>query len=106
MQNDRLLVAMCALGLLAAGSANAQDQVSRFTARDGTQVTVTSGQPAADHYGPAPAFSALDANRDGFISRDEAAAYPPLLNDFDYITHHGDRVSKAQYQRWNQTQNR
>ncbi len=106
MKTNRLPVLIAsALLLAAAAGAQAQDSTTHFTAADGTQVTVTSGQPPADHYGPAPAFAQLDANHDGYISREEAQAYPPLLNDFDFIAHHADRISKSQFEHWNQTQN-
>jgi hypothetical protein len=99
-----LLLAACA-GLISTVAARAQDQVTHFTAADGTRVTLTSGQPPAQQSGPAPAFASLDANHDGAISREEANAYPPLLNDFDYLAHHADRISLAQYTRWLKTQN-
>lgn len=96
------LLAVCA-GLITT-AAQAQDQVTRFTAADGAQVTLTSGQPPAGNYGPAPAFATLDANHDGAIGREEANAYPPLLNDFDYVAHRANTISKAQYARWVKTQ--
>jgi len=80
------------------------DESTHFTASDGTRVTVTSGQPAPDRPGPPPAFEQLDANRDGMISRSEAEAYIPLLNDYDYISFHGKRVSRAVYDQWVRTQ--
>ena len=88
----------------AAAGVQAQDQTAHFTERDGTQVTLTSGQPAPDRLGPPPAFEQLDANRDGMISRDEAGAYIPLLNDYDYISFHGKRVTRAVYDNWVRTQ--
>ncbi len=107
MQTKRLPILIGSAVLLAiAASAQAQDSSTHFTASDGTQVTVTSHQPPADHYGPAPTFAQLDTDHSGFITREEAKAYPPLLNDFDYIAHHANRISKAQFERWNQTQNR
>ena len=85
-------------------SAQAQDRSSQFTAQDGTIVTLHSGQPAPDHYGAPPPFAQLDTNRDGSISRDEAEAYLPLFNDFDYLAHHANRISHRQYDNWVQTQ--
>jgi hypothetical protein len=82
------------------GTASAQsDHVTTTTRSDGTQVTLTSGQPAAQSYGPRPAFEQLDSNHDGYITRTEAESYTPLYNDFDHLTH-GDRISKAQYSAW------
>ena len=98
------MLTLLATVLLTGTGAYAQDQTVQFTQADGTHVTLTSGQPAPDHYGPPPAFATLDANHDGSVSREEAQAYPPLLNDFDYLAHHANRISKAQYERWVNTQ--
>lgn len=102
------LVVSAGLLAVAAGS-QAQDSASRTTAADGTQVTVTSGQPPKDAYTPAPAFEQLDANHDGVISREEAGAYKPLLNDYDNLltmNHHPKAISKAQFEAWNSAENR
>ncbi len=106
MLKQRLLVMGMSTAFLALSvPVLAQDQVTHFTSSDGTQVTLTSGQPPADHSGPVPPFAQLDTNHDGWISRGEAAAYPPLLNDYDYIAHRANRISRAQFERWNRTQN-
>jgi hypothetical protein len=94
----RLLIGAALLAV--AGGAFAQDQATRFTDRDGNQVTLHSGQPQPTHYGPAPDFGQLDKNRDGALTRDEAEAFLPLFNDFDHLAHHVDRISQRQYDHW------
>ena len=101
---NRTLSLLAAGALLVSAGAFAQDQTVQFTQPDGTRVTLTSGQPAPDHYGPPPAFATLDTNHTGRITREQAQAYPPLLNDFDYIAHHASNITKAQYERWVKTQ--
>jgi hypothetical protein len=105
MKPNRQIVRIAAAVLIAlAASAYAQERVLHSTADDGSQVTVTSGQPKPNHYGPPPDFAKLDANNDGFVSREEAEAYMPLFNDFDYLAHHADRISKRQFENWVRTQ--
>jgi len=53
--------------------------------------------------GPPPAFAQLAHRGAGFISADDADAYPPLANDFIYADANRDgRISKAEYERWAQ----
>lgn len=92
-----------ALAFTAAGAAWAQggDRVHRFQDRQGAQVEVHSGQPVYPADGPAPAFAALDADRNGSISADEARAYPLLATDFLYADSNRDgRISAREYARW------
>jgi hypothetical protein len=64
-------------------------------------VIVNWGQPAAHPYGPPPAFAQLDTRGTGYVTGDEAAAYPPLANDFIHADGNRDgRVSRAEYDRW------
>lgn len=71
----------------------------------GGTLTVNSGMPAqVQNYGPPPSFQQLDTNHDGRISEDEAAAYPPLDSDFLYASGQAKTISRAQYQKWVQTQ--
>jgi hypothetical protein len=77
-----------------------KDKVTHYTAQDGTQVTLTSGQPKPRSYGPKPAFEALDTDHDGIISRAEAQAYMPLFNDYDDLVHHTKGITKGMYARW------
>ena len=96
-------VVACGLLMLCAGASaqnSSQDQVTRYTQRDGTQVTLVSGQPHERSYGPKPAFEQLDANRDGFIDSSEAQAYIPLFNDFDHLAFHTTRISQQSYASW------
>ena len=107
MKTRHALALLIASGIFGvAGSALAQDQITHYTAADGTQVTLRSGQPAPDHYGPAPAFAQLDTNHDGSITRDEAEAFTPLFNDFDHLAHHVDRISQRQYMNWSKNEYR
>jgi len=92
------------VALFAAASASAQVQTTRTS--DTSTVTVRSSQPAPVNYGPAPPFAQLDANHDGRISREEANAYIPLFNDFDYLAHGANTISHRQFDNWNATQNR
>ena len=90
------------LAVLFAICAGAQAQVTseqRTDYQNGDQTVVRTSQPPAANYGPRPSFEQLDRNHDGFVTRDEAEAFTPLLNDFDNLTH-GDRISRGQYARW------
>ncbi|MEW9625295.1 hypothetical protein [Rhodanobacter geophilus] len=62
-------------------------------------VTVRSVPPAAPQVAPPPPFSQLSGGSK-WITEEQAAAYPPLANDFLNASHHGTRVSKAQYEAW------
>ena len=100
---------LCALSALSL-SVTAQDTVQRENVRhfvdgQGREVTLTSGQPMPVNYGPRPSFDELDRNHDGVITRDEAEAYLPLLNDFDNVDFPaGVRVTRAEYARWDKRQ--
>ncbi len=88
-------------GTAVLATAGAQDtQTTTFKTPEG-ELTVNSGQPSPRDYGPPPPFAQLAASGDGYISRDEAAAYPPLANDFIHADANRDgRISKSEYQRW------
>jgi len=103
MKLNRRSAVLAIVAALVVAGAQAQDRTTQFTDRDGNRVTVTSGQPAPDPYGPPPAFEQLDANRDGSISHAEAEGYIPLLNDYDYLSPHTDRISRRQYDTWVRT---
>jgi hypothetical protein len=78
-----------------------EERSVQFQDQQGATVTVNYGMPAPTDYGPKPAFSQLDTNHDGHISKSEAEAYPLLANDWLHVAHHADSISKAQYQAWN-----
>lgn len=84
--------------------AQAQDESDKQTAvystADGPLV-VHTGQPAAQPYGPAPPFAELDRRGVGYLSSEDAAAYPLLANDFIYADSNRDgRISRSEYARW------
>ncbi|HKR76773.1 MAG TPA: hypothetical protein VJR95_08900 [Rhodanobacter sp.] len=62
-------------------------------------VTVRSVPPAAPQVGSPPPFDQLSGGTK-WITEEQAAAYPPLANDFLNASHHGTRVSKSQYEAW------
>ena len=62
-------------------------------------VTVRSVPPAAPQIATPPPFSQLAGNSK-WITEEQAAAYPPLANDFLNASHDGKRVSKTQYEAW------
>ena len=65
------------------------------------QVTVRSVRTSAPPYASKPPFDALDTNHDGVISESEAAAYPPLANDYLHDAEKGSRgVTRVEYERW------
>jgi hypothetical protein len=66
----------------------------------GHETIVHIGMPKPHHYGPKPAFAQLDRNHVGSIDREQAAAFPPLLNDFDNLAHGADRITARQYEQW------
>jgi hypothetical protein len=111
-----LLSALTAAALLFAGSLIAQDapppppapaasmaspaptERAAYPTPQG-QVIVHSTPAPAPVINPAPSFEQLSGGGK-WISEDQAAAYPPLANDFLNASHNGKRVSKAQYDNW------
>ena len=90
-----LLPVLAAGALICAGASFAQD--SGQTPQP--EVTVQSVPPAAPTIAPAPSFQQLSGGSK-WITEEQAAAYPPLANDFLHASHNGKRVSKAQYEAW------
>lgn len=95
------LLASIAMAFPAIAAAQSSDTSSvTLPTATGTK-TVVSSMPEAPAYGPPPPFSKLDSNHDGYISQEEANAYPLLANDFIYADSNRDgRISKQEYQRW------
>lgn len=64
------------------------------------EVTVQSAMPAAPTFGPPPDFARLAQNGKS-IDETQAAAYPPLANDFLHADRNRDgHISKREYERW------
>jgi hypothetical protein len=88
----------------AVAAADPQAQVTseaNTTNATDNQVAVRSVQTSAPLYASKPPFDALDTNHDGIISESEAAAYPPLANDYLHVAEKGSRgVTRAEYERW------
>ena len=86
--------------ILVATAPEAQEIHSTTYATPQGELVVHWGQPAARDYGTAPAFASL-AHGATSISEAEAAAYPPLANDFLYADSNRDgRISATEYARW------
>ncbi|UPG96799.1 hypothetical protein [Luteibacter aegosomatissinici] len=64
------------------------------------QVQVNSGPAAPKPAGPPPDFKTLSGGK-GYITAEQASAYPLLANDFQYADSNRDgRISKAEYTKW------
>ena len=64
------------------------------------QVVINSVAAPAPTIAPAPDFKTLAGNGKG-ITAEQAAAYPPLANDFlNADTNKDGKVSKSEYARW------
>lgn len=106
MKFRSLLFLPLAGGLLLAGNALAQDQPSMTQTSSTTfntpqgQVTINSKPAAAPQVGSAPDFAQLSGGKK-WITQAQAAAYPPLANDFEFADrNHDGHISKAEYARW------
>lgn len=106
-----LLTALAAASLLCAGAGIAQTTTPTPTpmpmpatppATPPPIVTVRSVQPVAPHIAPPPAFKQLSGGS-RWITPAQAAAYPPLANDFLHASHGAPRLSQAQYASWVKT---
>ncbi|MBD8879291.1 MULTISPECIES: hypothetical protein [Rhodanobacter] len=115
---NALLPVLATATLIFAGAAFAQDQTGQTQpppSQDSMQqppaqtaapapmpppdVTVRSVPPAAPQLAPAPPFSQLSGGGKS-ITEEQAAAYPPLANDFLNASHGAQRINKTQYEAW------
>jgi hypothetical protein len=102
-----LLSAVVAGSLLCSSSLLAQDQsmppptsdTAHYATPQG-KLTVHSVQGPATPVTPPPSFEQL-SNGGKSISEEQAAAYPPLANDFEFADRNRDKhISKSEYQQW------
>jgi hypothetical protein len=78
----------------------AGDQTSATNQTPQGPVTVNSQPAPAPTIGPAPSFEQLSGGGKS-ISEDQAAAYPPLANDFiNADTNKNGKISKSEYAHW------
>lgn len=95
-----VLVALSGTTPFAQAQDGSDKQTAVYSTADGPLVVHTS-QPAAQSSGPAPAFAELDRRSVGYLSTEDAAAYPLLANDFIYADSNRDgRISRSEYARW------
>jgi hypothetical protein len=81
------------------GQAASSSESTQFTSSKGENVTIQSSMPAVPS-GPAPSFEQL-ANGGKSITESQAAAYPPLANDFLYADKNRDgHINKSEYELW------
>lgn len=69
----------------------------------GEYEVIIQSKPAQDfakNSGSPPLFKILDTNNNGLISESEASAYPPLANDFLYVSHNKPYINKKTYNHW------
>ena len=92
-------LAVCAL--LFGGAASAQQAAASSSSAPTPPpiVTVRSAQPTAPTIAPAPSFQTLSGGSK-WITSAQAAAYPPLANDFLNASRGADRISRTQYAAW------
>jgi hypothetical protein len=72
-----------------------------FHSNQGEIVTIRATQSQSQTTSPPPAFASLDTDHSGSLSPQEAAAYPPLANDFEHAdSNRNGKISKSEYQHW------
>ncbi|RDS84987.1 hypothetical protein DWU98_03340 [Dyella monticola] len=89
-------------GSTGASPSQGSDSATYNTSRG--QVTVNSTMGSAPSTASPPSFEQLAGGKK-YITKDDANAYPPLANDFLYVAHNGNRISKTQYEHWVQNLN-
>ncbi|GLQ51058.1 hypothetical protein ACFFJT_07615 [Dyella flava] len=112
-----LFASLISASLLVTGAAFAQQSMPSPTGTESTstttsttfnsakgQVTINSTMGQTPSTASPPSFEQLSGGQK-VISKDEASAYPPLANDFEYAANGGNSISKAQYERWLQNLN-
>ncbi len=79
----------------------ATDNTATYQTPQG-EVTVRSVAAPAPVFGSAPSFEQLSAGGK-MITEEQAAAYPPLANDFIHADRNRDgKISAAEYKKWQQ----
>lgn len=98
MKARNAMLSTLAVGsLIFAGASFAQDNSAGQTPPP--IVTVRSVPAPAPQMTPPPPFSQLSGGGKS-ISQEQAAAYPPLANDFLNASHGADHINKSQYEAW------
>jgi hypothetical protein len=92
-----LFASLAACAMLFGDAACAQQAAA--TSTPPPIVTVRSTPPPAPTIAPAPSFQALSGGSK-WITSAQAAAYPPLANDFLNASHGADRINRTQYAAW------
>jgi uncharacterized iron-regulated membrane protein len=68
------------------------------------QLTINSTTGNVPSTGSPPSFDQLSGGSK-VITEAQAAAYPPLANDFSYVAGHSNHITKSQYEHWLQNLN-
>lgn len=89
------LASLAALTVLAAGCDHMSTRSNDHMAAESGSSTATSAKTASAD------FDRLDANHDGFLSKDELLGSPALAQDFAKIDTNGDgKVSPDEWKAW------
>ncbi|HET8764731.1 MAG TPA: hypothetical protein VFM52_05885 [Rhodanobacter sp.] len=96
-----LFAGLAACAMLFGSAAVAQQSVASpsSTPTPPPIVTVRSAQPTAPTIAPPPSFQTLSGGSK-WITSAQAAAYPPLANDFLNASRGADRINQTQYAAW------